>query len=524
MSFIALFAMSFTTNAKDYYLFGDNIGWDANTVPKFTDNGNGIYTIADYTLLKGNFKIATSDWSEEYGGNSSNTKDVIEIDLNSEVTMASPGCNLSTKIDVQATKITFTKPESGNPTIKIEGTPITDAGKNFYIVGINNVWDANSKNTDWLFTYEGDGVYTIKNKSLPVGNFMIASEGWADQYGLGTSGSSNQIDPNMIYTLNGTGNLTTKEDLQCSQITLTVPASGSPTLKIEGSAITLSGMFIVGDCTNWAQNQEYNFIDNGNNNYTLSNVVIGAGVQIANTSWSPYYGGNGEILPNTSYNLTQSGNNPIIFDDAYNCSKVVFNFDPLNPTAATLYFEGTPLPLSNKIYVWGDNNSNASGEDNNVLTETSTSGIFEGSINFPTVIDKNTNKAKEYDNFVLFNTQYCGGRWGLAEESAESSKNGKLVKSFEAKSLNVTVGSHKIIFNRNTGSYAIDGPLSGVNTINNNDIIIYSNNGTIYTTGTEMSIYSLSGVTIANNVTEFSVAPGLYIVKSDNIIKKIIVK
>lgn len=151
----------------------------------------------------------------------------------------------------------------------------------YYLTGINNQWDANDSNKLWAFTKIADGTYVIENMTLPVGNFKVAAKNWSEEYGLGTyAKGTTPLDINKeISLVNPGGNMLVTSDMKCTKITFTKNGDQA-TIKVEGNPIVLSGFYLLGDAENNIYNPNYEFIDNRNNNYTLANQPIGAGMVI----------------------------------------------------------------------------------------------------------------------------------------------------------------------------------------------------------------------------------------------------
>lgn len=119
-----------------------------------------------------------------------------------------------------------------------------------YIRGDVNSWGTPA---EWEFTDNGDGTYTLQDKEL-YGNFKVADESYTT-YNYGGPGT---IAPGFDFGLNvGTmSNISCGDAVyECETITLTIPAEGQATLRIEGTVKSddepLTCVYVIGDNVGW---------------------------------------------------------------------------------------------------------------------------------------------------------------------------------------------------------------------------------------------------------------------------------
>ena len=122
-------------------------------------------------------------------------------------------------------------------------------GSGIYIRGDVNSWGAPA---EWEFTNNGDGTYTLQDKEL-YGNFKVADTDYKT-YNYGGPGT---ITLGTDFGLNYNGSNISCGDAvyECETITLTIPAEGQATLRIEGTAKSddepLTCVYVIGDNVGW---------------------------------------------------------------------------------------------------------------------------------------------------------------------------------------------------------------------------------------------------------------------------------
>lgn len=122
-------------------------------------------------------------------------------------------------------------------------------GSRIYIRGDVNSWGTPA---EWEFTDNGNGTYTLQDKEL-YGNFKVADTDYKT-YNYGGPGT---ITLGTDFGLNYNGSNISCGDAvyECETITLTIPAEGQATLRIEGTVKSddepLTCVYVIGDNVGW---------------------------------------------------------------------------------------------------------------------------------------------------------------------------------------------------------------------------------------------------------------------------------
>lgn len=231
LSLVACAAAITSASAADLYIRGGNFGWnaaDCKEANKFTDNGDGTYTITLETLNSG-FKIADSTWGANNWGSASNCV----LDKDYTLTNSSSSGNIVIKDSGSWSNVTVTF-NANTGVMRATGQAVAkDWSKvTLYLRGDevnnwNNLTDAN------MFTY-ADGVFSLSIAAL-AGEFKVADADWSDVFGpeCTVEGTAKQ------YISNSNGNLCTTTDL----INVTI------TLNPETKVITIDGQTAGDDPT-----------------------------------------------------------------------------------------------------------------------------------------------------------------------------------------------------------------------------------------------------------------------------------
>ena len=430
------------------YLMGTINNWNPLSEWEFIDEGNGVYTLYDKEI-KDEFKIASSDWStHDYGA----IGDANIIELNKSLDLMFAGRNINCNGILKCTKITLTLPEEGNPIILIEGSETIDAG--IYLRGDFNEWAALS---EWEFIYEGNGVYALYDKEIS-NNFKIGSSNW-EIHNYGAIEGANIIDFDTPFELiNGGNNITCNNTLKCSKITLTLPNEGNPTLLLEGYANS-SGIYLRGDVNSWETPTDWEFIDEGNGVYTLTDKILSGSFKIGDSKWQTCNYG----LPNSN-NILSIGNetvlehngNNIILDNICQCNKITFTI--LNDGTATLLIEGAVLNADKptEVYVIGDNNRWAFNDNSGKLIATDNEDEYKGEVTF--------NISNDLCYWRIYEGLGGYGSWGNpgGNNMTEHTTSGTLERNSEG-SITTKPGKYTITFNLNSGEFKAEEDVSGLN-------------------------------------------------------------
>ncbi len=250
----------------EFYLAGDVNSWSGNnTEYKFTNQGNGVFTLVK--SLSGNFKIVdeSENWWNADGGAVTLTSD------NNSVTLVTGGGeNDNINLDANS-EYTFTITVSGSTkTLTVTGFPTGDTPAHTYeLRGTCNGWSGGSD----LFTYQGNGVYTL-TKAFS-GQFKIVQDAntwWSTSSATTITASTGPIElsqggsgNNMTLTEENAYTLTITESDNTKTLTVTgFPGGDTPTHTYE----------LRGTCNGWSGGSDL-FTYQGNGVYTLTKTFNG---------------------------------------------------------------------------------------------------------------------------------------------------------------------------------------------------------------------------------------------------------
>ena len=285
-----------------------------------------------------------------------------------------------------------------------------------------------------------------------------------------------------------------------------------------------SGIFIRGGVTNWGADPKFEFqTTDTEGKYVLENVELFGEFKVADANWSDAcnYGGNGETpVLGEPYGLVAGGDskNINLGEATYVCTKVTFTIDPMGN--GILLIEGKVKsddePLA-AVYVMG----NLAGEGNswNFLSEagklpvTETEGIFKGQVTFA---------ADALAYWRIFEGLGQKGSWGLEAETTEHTLTATLKKGLEA-CVTTNPGTYDVTFNIATGEVVlVEG--GSVLSLNADGIKVVAGKGFIEVLGANnVAVYNATGALVSRNANS-NVAAGVYVVRADQKVAKVIVK
>ncbi len=160
----------------------------------------------------------------------------------------------------------ITDPENYTGWVDPSIPPFVASG--IYLRGEVNSWGAVS---DWEFSDEGDGVYTLYNKTLS-GAFKVADANWSSACNYGSNGTSAMIDTPYALVLGTNDNISCGGNTYvCKKIILTI-ANGSATLLLQSDddETGLTSVYVIGDNNGW------NYMDtSGELQLTEDNIFTG---------------------------------------------------------------------------------------------------------------------------------------------------------------------------------------------------------------------------------------------------------
>lgn len=215
-----------------------------------------------------------------------------------------------------------------------------------------------------------------------------------------------------------------------------------------------SGIFLRGEVNNWSAVSDWEFTDQGNGTYSLSDKTLTGNFKIADANWSANcnYGSNGSaILMNTPYQLS-GGSNPgniSCGSNTFFCKRIILTI--VSPTSAILTMEsdndGSHLE---QVYVIGDNNGwNYNDTSGMLKLADATDSTFVGRVTLPAATGNSLAR------WTIFQQTGMGGAWGLSSDATEPTTSGRLTKGLTGKAA-VAPGTYNISFSTRTGNYSME--------------------------------------------------------------------
>ena len=114
-----------------------------------------------------------------------------------------------------------------------------------------------------------------------------------------------------------------------------------------------SGIFLRGEVSGWDALPEWEFVDEGNGVYTLSDKELSGEFKVADSSWGTCnYGASTSVSLGETYALAYNGNN-LSCSETLQCAKIIFTLDA--DGNATLKLEGASAVMSG-IFLRGEVN------------------------------------------------------------------------------------------------------------------------------------------------------------------------
>ena len=210
-----------------------------------------------------------------------------------------------------------------------------------------------------------------------------------------------------------------------------------------------SGIYLRGGITNWSALAEWEFVDEGNGVYTLTDKEIYGQFKIGDSSWGTYnYGaGSGSIQLGQPYALASDGGN-ITCSDKFKCSKITFTRG--EDGSATLLLEGSIDSDSEitEVYVIGDNNNWDFNDASGKLSVTANDGEYQGTVTMVAASGENVCYWRIYEHLGMAGTW---GNPGGANTSGHKT-SGTLERNSEG-CITTGPGTYIVTFNINTGTF-----------------------------------------------------------------------
>ncbi len=281
-----------------------------------------------------------------------------------------------------------------------------------------------------------------------------------------------------------------------------------------------TGIYLRGGVNSWAASPEWEFQATATSGvYTLENKTVLGSFKIADATWSSScnYGASSIDAPviGTPYVLSAGSNTNIdLGSKTYVCSKITLT---ISGDSATLLFEGEEQAEveTTEVYVIGNNNNWDFKDDSGKLSATANQNEFSGDVTFP-------DSGDGYAYWRIYEKLGGVGSWGLSENASEATYEGVFVKGNEGCCVNLP-GDYTITFNLATGAFKVVAKGGSVADVEASASIV-ANGGEIIVNGAQnVAVYTVGGALLSTDA-RTKVAKGLYIVRADNQVKKVIVK
>ncbi|MBR5639765.1 MAG: T9SS type A sorting domain-containing protein [Muribaculaceae bacterium] len=252
---------TFASQDQSAYIYVEDVTkWSAlymnDSLPESSAVVNGVnYKVWAIDMDGANHTLTFSD-----GGSNSQTFDIT--------------ANRDYYLCLTKTEITeITDPENYTGWVDPSIPPFVASG--IYLRGEVNSWGAVS---EWEFSDEGDGVYTLYNKTLS-GAFKVADANWSSACNYGSNGTSAMIDTPYALVLGTNDNISCGGNTYvCKKIILTI-ANGSATLLLQSDddETGLTSVYVIGDNNGWNYMDTSGELQLTENNIFTGQVTMSAG-------------------------------------------------------------------------------------------------------------------------------------------------------------------------------------------------------------------------------------------------------
>lgn len=528
------------------YLYGDNYyeKWEAGVKLEYNpEDKTYVYTETTTANLASNFKIWIDGGWYRYGDyiswNLSKNKNYIR--QYAEIKTFADENNMKIEDAANFSSITIKVKKDGDVwKMQVEGTKESTEDL------ISARWRGKSYNnwTNNNFTKKADGSFT----------YVVESPaGLADEWGVDITENNGSTWtwyrlPDDKYPKVGTDATLVAESTPNSKqikitdadkyvtVTLTLKKvegnwvlSTSGTAKEETHTVTMKGQA-------WSWNQDkFTFTKQGDGTYAYTfkgNDKAGLTREFAFTIDGVDYSYRTDLEVNTEEAYTmatgQSGKNYIILTAA----------DYTDITLTVAFSNGTPSlkvtgTKAEKVYPatvtivgamtgWAVKRHKIDHKGNGIYEggfDTSTTGgqwrIYEKLDIADNNKDSNDNSNYDWDN---------GTSWGYNSNQGDDMTSGTFTKGKTGNANTTTKRLWWLIFDINTGAWKLRESTSGVESIDNEGVKIVAGKGTITVSGaTNVEVYTAGGALVSREA-ESHVAAGLYIVRTDNKVAKVIVR
>lgn len=526
-AFVALVANAQTASV---YLRGTNYGWDNGTKLEYNPtDATYVYTETTPANLAGEFKIVIDGSWYSYDNleswNLSQNKNYIRT---YEVIKTS-GSNMKILDAANFSSITIKVKKDGNAwKMQVEGTKESTEDL------ISARWRGKSYNnwTNNNFTKKADGSFT----------YVVESPaGLADEWGVditennGTTWTWYHL-PDGGYPTVGTdvtlvaGSTPNSKQIQITDaanyvtVTLTLKKvdenwvlSTSGTAKEETHTVTMKG-----DAWNWESGKKFPFTKQTDGTYAYTftdSEIAGLTREFAFTIDGVDYSYRTDLEVNTDkayvMETNQEGKN----------YKILTAADYTDITLTVAFSNGTPSlkvtgTKAEKTYPATVTIVGAmTGWAERVYTiDHKGNGIYEGGFDTSTT-------GGQWRIYEKWDGNWDNGTsWGYDGDQGSDMISGKFTRNKKGNANTMTQRLWWLIFDINTGDWKLRESTSGVESIDNEGVKIVAGKGTITVSGaTNVEVYTAGGALVSREA-ESHVAAGLYIVRTDNKVAKVIVR
>lgn len=525
-AFVALVANAQTASV---YLRGTNYGWDNGTKLEYNPtDATYVYTETTPANLAGEFKIVIDgrswysydnleSWNLSQNKNYIRTYEVIKTD----------GRNMTILDAAKFSSITIKVKKDGNAwKMQVEGTKESTEDL------ISARWRGKSYNnwTNNNFTKKADGSFT----------YVVESPaGLADEWGVDITENNGSTWtwyrlPDDKYPKVGTDATLVAESTPNSKqikitdadkyvtVTLTLKKvegnwvlSTSGTAKEETHTVTMKG-----DAWNWKD--KFTFTKQGDGTYAhtfTGDDKAGLAQEFAFTIDGKDYCYRTDLEVNTNVAYTMATDQ---FKNNYKIPKAA---DYSDITLTVAFSNGTPSlkVTGTEVVVTYPKTVTIVGDMTNWAAKAYTiphkgNGIYEGNLDTRTTSGQ-WRIYEEWDGNLESKNS-----WGYDVDQEGDMLSGTFTKGMTGSTNTTTKKLWLLTFNINTGEWSLEEDKSGIESIDNEGVKIVAGKGTITVSGaTNVEVYTAGGALVSREA-ESHVAAGLYIVRTDNKVAKVIVR
>ncbi len=210
-----------------------------------------------------------------------------------------------------------------------------------------------------------------------------------------------------------------------------------------------SGIYLRGDVNSWGATQDWEFSNEGDNQYVMYDKELSGAFKVADSSWSSAcnYGTNGSnIMIDTPYALVSGTNDNISCGNyVFDCKRIILSIVDGN---ATLMLESNDDESGlTSVYMVGDFNSWNYMDTTGELKLDDTDNLFKGQVSMKAGDDG-------LSHWRIYQRLGLGGAWGLAEDATASALEGVLVKG-ETGNAATEPATYNVTFSLADGSYTL---------------------------------------------------------------------